>query len=41
VFGVGLSKLIFVEQRTYKNDDGNMGRFIDIYGSRRSVRRRS
>jgi hypothetical protein len=37
VFGVGLSELIFVEQRTYQNDDGEMGRFIGLYGSRRAA----
>jgi hypothetical protein len=35
VFGVGLSELIFfVEQGTYQNDDGGIGRFIGLYGSR-------
>jgi hypothetical protein len=38
VFGVGLSELIFFfEQRTYQNDDGEMGRFIGLYGSRRAA----
>jgi hypothetical protein len=37
VFGVGLSELTFFEQRTCQNDDGEMGRFIDLYGSRRDV----
>jgi hypothetical protein len=36
VFGVGLSELIFVKQRT-QNDDGEMGRFIGLYGSRRAA----
>jgi hypothetical protein len=35
VFGVGLSELMFVEQRTYQNDDGEMGR--SIYGSHRAA----
>jgi hypothetical protein len=36
VFGVGLSEPSFVEQWTYENDDGEMGRFIGLYGSRRA-----
>jgi hypothetical protein len=35
VFGIELSKLFFAEQRTYQNDDGEMGRFIGLCGSRR------
>jgi hypothetical protein len=31
VFGVGLSELIFVEQRTYQNDDGEIRRFIGLW----------
>jgi hypothetical protein len=37
VFGIELSKLIFVEHRTYQNDDGEMGRFIGLCGSRRAA----
>jgi hypothetical protein len=37
VFGVGLSELIFVEQWTYQNNDGEIGRFIGLYGSHRAA----
>ena len=37
VFGVGLSELIFFQQRTYQHDDGETGRFIGLHGSRRAA----
>jgi hypothetical protein len=37
VFGVELSELICVKQRTYQNDDGKLRRFMGLYGSRRAA----